>query len=166
MRLRNFSMAGAVALVGVGLIAHSAALVVSSFGNSAQAGVVAAAPAVASAAMAQGGASPTVVWYGTYGGFYGSFVAGAIVRAWSDGRIEFKKLRYFSAGDACGNTSEPCSSPWIVISNPNDGLAAFADLNSDAKVDGIDLAQVLSNWGDAPRNDIPPADCPLNLVNP
>jgi len=33
-------------------------------------------------------------------------------------------------------------------------------------VDGADLATMLADWGDAPRYDIPPSDCPLNLINP
>lgn len=166
MRFQHYSMAGAVALVGCSIFALAGAVVFSTLGNSAQAGVGSAAPAVAAAAVAQGGGEPTIVWYGTYGGMYGSFIGGAIVRSWSDGTVELKKLRYFSVSDPCANSSEPCSSPWVVISTPNDGLAAFADLNADANVDGVDLAQVLSNWGPAPRNDIPPSDCPLNLVNP
>jgi hypothetical protein len=32
--------------------------------------------------------------------------------------------------------------------------------------DGADLSQLLADFGDAPRQDIPPSDCPLNLINP
>ena len=165
MRIQNISMAGAVALVGVGLIAHSAALVFSSFGNSAQADVGVAAPAVASAAMAQGGGEPTIVWYGTVeSNFFGTVAV--VLRAWSDGTIELKRVNYSpNPSDVCNGTIA-CSSPWIVVSSPNDGLAAVADINADQQVDAQDLSQVLSRWGDAPRNDIPPSDCPLNLVNP
>lgn len=166
MRFQHHSIAGAIALVGCSIIALAAAVIFSTLGNSALAGGGSAAPAVAAAAMAQGGGEPTIVWYGTYGGYHNGFVAGAVVRAWSDGTVELKRLRHFHTNDACSSATDPCSSAWIVISSPNDGLAAFADLNADAKVDGVDLAQVLSNWGPAPRNDIPPSNCPLNLVNP
>jgi hypothetical protein len=122
--------------------------------------------AIASAALAQDG-GPTVVWYGTYGGNGNGLIAGAILRAWSDGRIEMKKVSYFSSSsaDAC-SASTPCSSPWLVISNPAQGLPALADLNADESVDASDLATVLSRWGDAPRVEFPPSDCPLGLINP
>jgi hypothetical protein len=61
---------------------------------------------------------------------------------------------------------EPCVSTWYVISDPNSGYNAAADINFDSKVDGADLSQVLNDWGDSPRQDIPPSDCPLNLINP
>jgi F-type H+-transporting ATPase subunit a len=41
-----------------------------------------------------------------------------------------------------------------------------SDINFDAKVDGADLGQLLADWGDAPRKDVPPSDCPLALINP
>jgi hypothetical protein len=59
-----------------------------------------------------------------------------------------------------------CSGPWKVISSPTQGLKAASDSNADEKIDGEDLAAVLSNWGDAPRVPFPPSDCPLNLINP
>jgi hypothetical protein len=45
-------------------------------------------------------------------------------------------------------------------------LADRTDINLDAQVDGAGLGQLLADWGDAPRQDIPPSDCPLNLINP
>ena len=52
-------------------------------------------------------------------------------------------------------------------------LAPFAhaqgcvgDIVADYRVDGGDLGTLLANWGDAPRQDIPPSDCPLALINP
>lgn len=41
-----------------------------------------------------------------------------------------------------------------------------ADINHDQRVNGADIGLVLGYWGDAPRHDIPPSDCPLNLVIP
>ena len=60
----------------------------------------------------------------------------------------------------------PCIGPWILINDPAQGLAAASDSNFDSKVDGADLAMLLGNWGDAPRDQIPHSDCPLNLINP
>jgi hypothetical protein len=53
-----------------------------------------------------------------------------------------------------------------VISDPNSGYNAASDINFDSKVDGADLSQVLNDWGNAPRQDIPSSTCPLNLINP
>jgi hypothetical protein len=52
------------------------------------------------------------------------------------------------------------------VSDPNQGYAAAADLDFNEEVDAGDIAMVLLNYGDAPRQDIPPSDCPLNLINP
>ncbi len=38
------------------------------------------------------------------------------------------------------------------------------DLNGDGHVNGADLGLLLAAWGDAPRNDYPPSDCPLGLI--
>ena len=54
----------------------------------------------------------------------------------------------------------------MVISDVNMGFNAASDINFDSKVDGGDLGQLLASWGDAPRHDITPSDCPLNLINP
>jgi hypothetical protein len=60
----------------------------------------------------------------------------------------------------------PSSCSWQVVSSANQGYNASADINFDSKVDGADLGQVLAMWGDAPRQDIVPSTCPLNLINP
>jgi hypothetical protein len=57
-------------------------------------------------------------------------------------------------------------SAWTTISDQNSGYSAASDINFDSKVDGADLGQLLADWGDAPRQDIPPSDCPLALINP
>ena len=139
----------------------------------------AAAAAVAATASAQAG--PTVVWYGV-GSDPSTLTTSAsapfvrttlmvdrIYRAWSDGTIEMKRVGYgyFSEvwPDLC-SSGLACTSPWIVISSPNAGFKATADINADELVDGADLASVLGNWGDAPRVPFPSSDCPLNLINP
>jgi hypothetical protein len=154
---------------GFGLcVAAAAALAypfVSSLAPNANASAVtAAASAVSTAAAAQTG--PTVVWYQAIArptgyGFW-------LVRAWSDGRVE---ARYTQTGntrleDCNPNASPYCQSQWYVINDPAQGLAFRSDINFDAKVDGADLGQLLADWGDAPRQDIPPSDCPLALINP
>jgi hypothetical protein len=167
MNLKNPSIAGAVALLACSVFALSGAMVFSSLGNTAQAGVGGAASAVASAAVAQGGGEPTIVWYGVSPPFAdaGYPKYGFLFRSWSDGRVEAKPYFPRHIGESCVQPLY-ATCDWVPFSNPNDGLAAFADLNGDQAVNAQDLAQVLSRWGDAPRNDIPPSDCPLNLVNP
>jgi hypothetical protein len=134
----------------------------------------AAAAAVAATANAQAG--PTVVWYGvgsdtTTSGACGTAKIDRLYRAWSDGTVEMK-FNFFNWGStsapmACVATTVPCSSsPWIVISSPNAGFKAAAEINADELVDGADLASVLGNWGDAPRVPFPSSDCPLNFINP
>jgi hypothetical protein len=167
MSLKNVSTGGGLVVVGLGLCAIAGAMVVSGSGGSAHAGVNAsAASAVASAAMAQGGGEPTIVWFQAVG----NDVHQTIFRAWSDGRVE--AIRGYWNNGSCGGVwvrqsgSGGVCPVWLPVSSPQDGLAAFADLNADQKVDAVDLAEVLSRWGDAPRNDIPASECPLNLINP
>jgi hypothetical protein len=168
MSLKNMSTGGGLVVVGLGLCAIAGAMVVSGSGGSAHAGVNAsAASAVASAAaMAQGGGERTIVWYGV-----GSQSItnndprpGVLFRAWSDGTIEYKVFNAYNGSTDCLFVA--CGGQWKVFSSPQEGLAAFADLNADAKVDALDMAEILAAWGDAPRNDIPPSECPLNLINP
>ena len=165
------AMAGAVTLCGVGLCMIGGALLMQG-GQQAQAAagsMPAAAAAVAAAASAQAG--PTVVWYGSdqagTGGTSATFTI--FYRAWSDGKIEYiiRTPPIFDFG-GCGELRviEGCSGAWRTLVDPSQGYRAAADVNSDQKVDGADLASVLSNWGDAPRVPFPPSDCPLNLINP
>ena len=162
------AMAGAVTLCGVGLCMIGGAALLQS-GSLAHASVgTAPAAAVALGAAASAQAGPIIVWYGTYGGNSGQYIGGALLRAWSDGTVEMKKIEVFLAstsGSPC-SSSTPCSSPWLVISSPTQGYRAAADINADELVDGVDLASILGSWGDAPRVPFPPSDCPLNLVNP
>jgi hypothetical protein len=128
-----------------------------------------AAKAIAAASTAQ--VTPTIVWYGitqTQGVFvpnnntYWVQPYTVLARAWSDGRIEVRKV---CGGASCGDPINQ-GTGWTVVSDPNSGYNAAADINFDSKVDGADLSQVLNDWGDAPRQDIPPSTCPLNLINP
>jgi hypothetical protein len=123
---------------------------------------------VVAAATAQVPPEPTIVWYGE-SGFGSNWInLGVVMRAWSDGRIEAKRV---SVGVGVGSSNwcadfAMCTSAWYVINDANQGYSAASDINFDQKVDGADLGQVLAMWGDAPRQDIPPSTCPLNLINP
>jgi hypothetical protein len=155
---------------GTGLALLSAAILGSTmimrFGPADQAAHAAppmeAAKAIAAASTAQ--VTPTIVWYGVAppGTSAGAAIKGAVFRAWSDGKIEFKQ--YFPAFNYGCSTDLSCD--WQVFSTPNQGYNAASDINFDEKVDGADLGQVLAMWGNAPRQDIPPSTCPLNLINP
>lgn len=168
--MSKHAMAGAVTLCGVGLCMIGGALMLQggSEAHAAAGALHAAAGAVASTSATQAGTERVVVWYGTYGGMYGNFVGGVLLRAWSDGTIEMKKMSTFSASESGGGCTSamPCSSPWLVVSAPTQGFRAAADLNADQLVDALDLATVLNSWGDAPRVPFPTSDCPLNLTNP
>ncbi len=127
-----------------------------------------AVTAVAAAATAQG--EPTIVWYGT------SADSGlsTLFRAWSNGRVEAKKGGYACESGVARWQPAPapygygpdCGDVWVVVNDPAQGLTYRSDLNFDEKVDGADLGQLLADWGDAPRQGIPPSDCPLALINP
>jgi hypothetical protein len=120
--------------------------------------------AVAAAATAQANPEPTIVWYGTVSGTSAGSVT--VVRAWSSGRLEVMSGNlYGPSGAYCQWDSTTCGQ-WVVISDPAQGLTYRSDINFDERVDGADLAQLLADFGDAPRQDIPPSDCPLNLINP
>ena len=153
--MNNAGMAGAVALVGVGLITIG----LGNFVNTPQA--VAAAPAVVVEAVPE---EVTIVWYGTLaaGTSSNNLYKHTVLRAWSDGTIEAKSV-YRGIGQC--DPSVGCSG-WTVIASPTEGLNAAADINFDEVVDGQDLGVLLAAWGDAPRNPMPPSDCPLGLLNP
>ena len=127
-----------------------------------------AAKAIAAASAAQ--VTPTIVWYSAIG----TAPKMALYRAWSDGRVEMRTVERqetaYSNGSYisvwCNPAYQPCMTPWVVVSDSNSGFNAAADINFDSKVDGDDLGQLLAAWGPAPRHDIPPSDCPLNLINP
>ncbi len=161
---------------GTGLALLAAAIVTYPFAsslapNANAVGVGSVAPAVAAATLAQDPPEPTIVWYGTSGDGAGY---SHVFRAWSDGRVEARRgfvgctpgtstTRWLAVGY---NQSPPCTDGWVVVSDPAQGLTFDADLNFDQAVDGADLGMLLAKWGPAPRNPVPPSDCPLALINP
>ena len=162
---KNLSTGTGLCIAGLCAVAFPFAQKLASVESQAHAGIQASAmTAVASTATAQ--VTPTIVWYG--------FHNQTLVRAWSDGRVEAQLFawRYTSECSASNPqggyvmSPETCGRTWQVIVDPAQGLTYRSDINFDAKVDGADLGQLLADWGDAPRQDIPPSDCPLALINP
>ena len=84
-----------------------------------------------------------------------------LLRAWSDGKVEAKKI---CTGRFCPPNDGFQSGTWEVVAFANEGLNARADINFDSQVNAEDLGIMLAAWGDAPRNDYPPSDCPLGLI--
>ena len=153
--MKNAGMAGAVALVGIGLLSIG----LSNFATRATASPSVAIP------VNLGPAEPTIVWYHVVDGDDGQVQW--IYRAWSDALIEGRVLQTNGPGSinwgGCGLTN-PCVGEWIVISSPNEGLNAAADINHDEIVNAADIGLLVAAWGDAPRNPMPPSDCPLGLI--
>jgi|LauGreDrversion4_2_1035121.scaffolds.fasta_scaffold281732_1 hypothetical protein len=156
---------------GTGLVALSAAILGATalirFGpaeGTAHAGIPAAPIAAgAIAAAGSGQVTPTIVWYGSTGLVQADMTTWkfVLIRAWSDGRVEAR--RNYTSLSSCG-IGPDCG--WYVINDHAQGLTYRSDINFDAKVDGADLGQLLADWGNAPRQDIPPSDCPLAVINP
>jgi len=157
--MKNITTGLGLCVLGVGIASYP---VLDHLVPRADAGAPRGAGAIIAAATAQ--VEPTIVWYGVCppqtntGGTY----RGALFRAWSDGKVETKQF-YTGWQGNCG-LDNGCD--WQVFSTPNQGYNAAADINFDSKVDGADLGQLLTAWGNAPRHDVPPSDCPLNLLNP
>ena len=164
--MKNAGLAGAIALCGIGLMMIG-------LGNFVKAPTAMAyTPAVTAAVQDKG--EPTIVWYGmaqhnrfatqvNNSGNLQTISAPAftvLARAWSDGQVEAKRL----CSESC-NDGSPSDSGWYVVSSPTEGLNAAADITFDEVVDGQDLATLLASWGPAPRNPMPPSDCPLGLMN-
>ena len=116
------------------------------------------------AAFNAGQVEPTIVWYDSHDVALNANEM-RLIRAWSDGTVEarFFTFQYNQEGCVPGSTCNQDES-WVVIASPNEGLNAQADINFDERVDAADLGQLIAAWGDAPRNDYPPSDCPLGLI--
>jgi hypothetical protein len=167
--MKNVSTGAGLCVLGLCIVGYP---LVDRIGTRAEAGIPAAG-AVAAAALAQDPPAPTIVWYGVCppGLASGYNTTGVLFRAWSNGRIEYKTF-WPPVGQNVAScelwlgpsTTGPCG--WRVFSDPSAGLTFNADLNFDEAVDGVDLGELLAKWGPAPRNPVPPSDCPLALINP
>ena len=162
--MNNPGMTGALVLIGAGLFTNA---------FMAKTPTVQAVPvSVAVASTVQDEGEPTIVWYDSHVYDTDSWThVQLLFRAWSDGTIEVRAQRLWydpnNGGSLCGAVfDQSClNNTWFVISSPTDGLNAAADINFDEVVDGQDLATLLASWGEAPRNPMPPSDCPLGLMN-
>ena len=162
--MKNLSTGTGLALLATAIVAYPIVNRISSVDQTAHASVPVAA--IAAAATAQ--VTPSIVWYGTGSQPTTSGTLPIVFRAWSDGKVEARLGRW-----NCSSTTGPyweatqsyCNG-WAVVSTPSEGYAYRSDITADQVVDGADLATMLADWGDAPRYDIPPSDCPLNLINP
>jgi hypothetical protein len=163
--MKNISTGFGLALLAGAIVTHT---LVTNLASTANASAVTSAASAVSTAVA-GQTGPTIVWYGAAAGAnVGATGTVNIVRAWSNGRVEMINRGLAYVDGQCFPTTQGCplGEGWTVVSDPAQGLTFRSDINFDAKVDGADLGQLLADWGDAPRQDIPPSDCPLNLVNP
>ena len=124
--------------------------------NGNQANATTAAPVAFNA----GPEEPTIVWYDTVSPQSDHTY---LYRAWSDGRVEGRMIESYSTWNSCNETT-PCVGPWVLISSPDEGLNAAADINHDEIVNAADIGLLVAAWGDAPRNPMPPSDCPLGLI--
>jgi hypothetical protein len=115
-------------------------------------GVGSIAPAVATAALAQDGPAPTVVWMGSTQQTYQGMTF--FHRLWSDGRLEIRSVtpRFNTVFGCWQMLGVECSSPWFEIPAPpgGNGFACRADLDGNRTVDGADLGIILANWGQQP----------------
>ena len=160
--MNNISTGFGLCVLGLGIAAWP---ILDRLAPSANASAVtAAASAVSAAATAQ--TTPTIVWYGVCPSASNNDYQ-TVFRAWSDGRVEARKgtIACYSESSYWISPTASCNN-WIVVSDAAQGLTFRSDINFDAQVDGADLGQLLADWGNAPRQDIPPSACPLNLVNP
>ena len=170
--MKNISTGTGIALLAGAIVAYP---IIDRVMPRAEAGATHVA-AVVAAATAQVPPEPTIVWYGTdtVSQSISSQVwsCSTIWRAWSDGKVEAMVTRRQASGynqnpfDTWCSDSGFCTSGWKIVSSPAQGLTYRSDVDFDSKVNGSDLAQVLNDWGDAPRQDILPSTCPLNLINP
>ena len=122
--------------------------------NGNQANATTAAPVAFNA----GPEEPTIVWYHVINVSYDQY----LYRAWSDGTVEGRLVDDTGWSSCSGQPL--CFGSWVVIASPNEGLNAAADINHDEIVNAADIGLLVAAWGDAPRNPMPPSDCPLGLI--
>ncbi len=165
--MKNAGMAGAVALVGIGLITIG----LGNFANTPQA--IAAAPAVV---VEAGPEEPVIVAFGSLSGRANS---GGLYRLWSTGQLEVRLINFSPPSDVlCKSrpvfSSEYCTdgltlmdTGWLEVPPPpgGEGFACRADTNGDRRVDGIDLATVLAQWGNGVSCDPQPSYPCFDLGN-
>ena len=110
-----------------------------------------AEPVAVATASVTGSSEPVIVWYGTSNGTGPLEGGGSItwsgyyhlLRAWSDGTVEAKRVRVQSNAQGCVT---PSTCNWFTISSPQ--MTCRTDINGDGEIELGDLLAVLSQWGD------------------
>ncbi len=151
--MKNAGMAGAVALVGIGLLSIG----LSNFANRAT-----ASPSV-SVPVNVGPAEPTIVAFQIIVVNQYREVA---YRLWSDGRLERRYLGYPTSGRECTlNVISSCD--WVEITPPpgGDGFACRTDINGDRTVNAADLGLLIAQWGESVSCDPQPTYPCFDLGN-
>ena len=165
--MKNAGMTGALVLIGAGLFTNAF------MANTPTVQAVPASVAVAAAVQDKG--EPTIVWMDQTTSAPFNPGAGSTVwfwRMWSDGRIEGRTAKLNNVDSlACGETGNllNCSatSDWMELPAPpgGEGYACRSDVNGDRRVDGIDLAPLLSQCGDGVSCDPQPTYPCFDLGN-
>ena len=98
-------------------------------------------------------------------------------RLWSDSRLEIRIVGlndpFRNMCDESGNLLWTCNvagvadTGWLEVPPPpgGEGFACRSDINGDRRVDGVDLAYVLSGWGDGVSCDPQPSYPCFDLGN-
>ena len=171
--MKNAGMAGAVALVGIGLLSIG----LSNFANRAE--------AVPSVVVTAGPDEPVIVAFGSLGLGSGTFpngnygTNGGFYRLWSDSSIEIRLVTWNSAdsivfcqgdllqlSDRCGK-SGPVDTGWLTLPDPpgGDGFACGGDINGDRSVNAADLGLLIAQWGEGVSCDPQPTYPCFDLGN-
>ena len=125
-----------------------------------------AEPIAVATASVTGPSEPVIVWYDTVS--HGVINDGGnkpthwtLVRAWSDGVVESKRMKSSYYGNQC-TIDLDCD--WFVISSPQ--MACRTDINGNGEIEFGDLLAVLNQWGDqATCPDTVQLQCGLGLPN-
>ena len=128
-----------------------------------------AEPVAVTAASVTTTSNPVIVWYGTSNGTGTDSSSWAghyhLLRAWSDGTIEAKRVKVQSNSQGC---TAPDFCEWFEISPPQVqySMACKSDVSRNGSVDFDDLLQVLEQWGnDATCPEQVQLQCGLGLPN-
>ena len=149
--MKNAGMAGAVALVGIGLLSIG----LSNFANRAE--------AVPSAVVNAGPDEPVIVAYQISDESYGRVGA---YRVWSDGRIERRTLGRTGQFTDCELDSQgQCDWAEIAPAPGGDGFACRTDINGDRTVNAADLGLLIAQWGEGVSCDPQPTYPCFDLGN-
>ena len=164
--MKNAGMAGAVALVGIGLLSIG----LSNFANRAE--------AVPSAVVNAGPDEPVIVAFGSLGG--GAGPNSGFYRLWSDNRVEIRFLylrnalgvvtcneNLINSDDGCLDTAIRLDSGWLELPPPpgGDGFACRTDINGDRTVNAADLGLLIAQWGEGVSCDPQPTYPCFDLGN-